>query len=101
MVEDGKVEITLTVKGIKKEDGVITEFNVDIVSKITNNETVEKGELIDFIRGMESQGCEVSLVTATGTKIVVVDEADSEPYLRTQGDESTSNDLLDLPEIDG
>lgn len=96
-----KVEITFTLNGIKKdESGVISTLNVDMETKITDNETVDKAELIEFIKGREADGVKVNIQTVSGTKVVIVDEEGEDSYLRTLGDSNLGNDLTDLPEIE-
>ena len=82
----------------KDKDGVIV--NVGVINEKLNesgNRTYSSKKKEDFIkevRDLEKKGNEVEIKTTEGTKVHIV----KDKYLRTDGDQSKDNDLLDLKE---
>ena len=78
----------------KDKDGVIEK--VGIVSDKDNSKynRVKKDDFIKEVRELEKKGNEVEIKTSLGTKVHIV----KDKYLRTDGDQSKENDLLDLKE---
>jgi hypothetical protein len=82
----------------KDKDGVIV--NVGVINEKLNesgNRTYSSKKKEDFIkevRDLEKKGNEVEIKTSEGTKVHIV----KDKYLRTDGDQSKENDLLDLKE---
>jgi UDP-N-acetylmuramyl pentapeptide synthase len=82
----------------KDKDGVIV--NVGVINEKLNEKgqktyfSKKKEDFIKEIRDLEKKGDEVEIKTTEGTKVHIV----KEKYLRTDGDQSKDNDLLDLKE---
>lgn len=85
----------------KDKDGVIEK--VGIINEKLNesgNRTYSSKNKEDFIKevkDLENKGNEVEIKTTEGTKVHIV----KDKYLRTDGDQSKSNDLLDLRNCNG
>jgi hypothetical protein len=83
----------------KDKDGDVIE-KVGIINEKLNesgNKTYTSKKKEDFIkevRDLEKNGNEVEIKTSEGTKVHIV----KDKYLRTDGDQSKDNDLLDLKE---
>lgn len=82
----------------KGKDGIIA--NVGIINEKLNDKgqktysSKKKEDFIKEVRDLEKKGNEVEIKTTEGTKVHIV----KDKYLRTDGDQSKGNDLLDLKE---
>ena len=82
----------------KDKDGVIV--NVGVINEKLNEKgqktysSKKKDDFIKEVRELEKKGDEVEIKTTEGTKVHIV----KDKYLRTDGDQSKDNDLLDLKE---
>lgn len=82
----------------KDKDGVI--INVGVINEKLNEKgqktysSKKKEDFIKEVRDLEKKGNEVEIKTSEGTKVHIV----KDKYLRTDGDQSKENDLLDLKE---
>lgn len=78
-------------KGIIEKVGVVSDVDK---SKYTPK---KKEDFIKEVREIENKGNEVEIKTSLGTKVHIV----KDKYLRTDGDQSKDNDLLDLRSCNG
>jgi len=82
----------------KDKEGVIV--NVGVINEKLNEKgqktysSKKKEDFIKEVRDLEKKGNEVEIKTTEGTKVHIV----KDKYLRTDGDQSKENDLLDLKE---
>lgn len=82
----------------KDKDGVI--INVGVINEKLNEKgqktysSKKKEDFIKEVRDLEKKGNDVEIKTTEGTKVHIV----KDKYLRTDGDQSKDNDLLDLRE---
>ena len=82
----------------KDKDGVI--INVGVINEKLNEKgqktysSKKKEDFIKEVRDLEKNENEVEIKTSEGTKVHIV----KDKYLRTDGDQSKENDLLDLKE---
>ena len=82
----------------KDKEGVIV--NVGVINEKLNEKgqktysSKKKEDFIKEVRDLEKKGNEVEIKTSEGTKVHIV----KDKYLRTDGDQSKDNDLLDLKE---
>ncbi|MFA5586386.1 MAG: DUF3892 domain-containing protein [Saccharofermentanales bacterium] len=82
----------------KDKDGVI--INVGVINEKLNEKgqktysSKKKEDFIKEVRDLEKNGNEVEIKTSEGTRVHIV----KDKYLRTDGDQSKDNDLLELKE---
>jgi len=82
----------------KDKDGVI--INVGVINEKLNEKgqktysSKKKEDFIKEVRDLEKKGNDVEIKTTEGTEVHIV----KDKYLRTDGDQSKDNDLLDLRE---
>jgi hypothetical protein len=82
----------------KDKDGVVV--NVGVINEKLNESgkqtysSKKKEDFIKEVRDLENKGNEVEIKTSLGAKVHIV----KDKYLRTDGDQSKDNDLLDLKE---
>ena len=82
----------------KDKEGVIV--NVGVINEKLNEKgrktysSKKKEDFIKEVRDLEKKGNEVEIKTSEGTKVHIV----KDKYLRTDGDQSKDNDLLNLKE---
>lgn len=82
----------------KDKEGVIV--NVGVINEKLNEKgqktysSKKKEDFIKEVRDLEKKGDDVEIKTSEGTKVHIV----KDKYLRTDGDQSKDNDLLDLRE---
>jgi hypothetical protein len=89
--------ITITCVELDLNETIIklnAKFNVDGKEDFSNS--ITKIELIEAIREFEKQFGEVQVFSSKGTEVEIIDNS----YLRTKGDKSTTNDLIDSPECE-
>lgn len=81
----------------KDKDGVIEK--VGVISDVDKSKYTpkKKEDFIKEIRDLEKKGNEVAIETSLGIKVHIV----KDKYLRTDGDQSKDNDLLDLRSCNG
>lgn len=79
-------------KGVIEKVGVINDKLNESGNKTYTAK--KKEDFIKEIRILEKQGNEIEIKTSEGTKVHIV----KDKYLRTDGDQSKDNDLLDLRE---
>jgi hypothetical protein len=80
-------------KGVIEKVGVINDKLNESGNKTYTAK--KKEDFIKEIRILEKQGKEIEIKTSEGTKVHIV----KDKYLRTDGDQSKDNDLLDLKEF--
>ena len=78
----------------KDKDGVIEKVGIVSDKDRSKYNRVKKEDFIKEVRELEKKGNEVEIKTSLGTKVHIV----KDKYLRTDGDQSKENDLLDLKE---
>jgi hypothetical protein len=78
----------------KDKDGVIEKVGIVNDKDSSKYNRVKKEDFIKEVRELEKKGNEVEIKTTEGTKVHIV----KDKYLRTDGDQSKENDLLDLKE---
>lgn len=85
----------------KDKDGVI--INVGVINEKLNEKgqktytAKKKEDFIKEVKDLEKKGNDVEIKTSEGTKVHIV----KDKYLRTDGDQSKDNDLLDLRSCNG
>ena len=78
----------------KDKDGVIEKVGVVSDTDKTKYSRKKKEDFIKEVRDLEKKGNDVEIKTSEGIKVHIV----KDKYLRTDGDQSKYNDLLDLKE---
>lgn len=78
----------------KDKDGVIEKVGIVNDTDRTKYSRKKKEDFIKEVRDLEKNGNEVEIKTSEGTKVHIV----KDKYLRTDGDQTKENDLLELRE---
>lgn len=81
----------------KDKDGVIEKVGIVSDTDKTKYSSKKKEDFIKEVKDLEKKGNDVEIKTSEGTKVHIV----KDKYLRTDGDQSKDNDLLDLRSCNG
>jgi hypothetical protein len=81
----------------KDKEGVIEKVGVVSDTDKSKYSSKKKEDFIKEVKDLEKKGNDVEIKTSEGTKVHIV----KDKYLRTDGDQSKDNDLLDLRSCNG